>query len=93
MALDKRLKSHGRKDRRRGLTPEARAVTAKVGARIAELRKRKGLSQEGFAFECNINRSAMGSIERGESNPTLGTLLTMASTLDISLHTLFRDIA
>lgn len=75
------------------MSPETKAVATKLGAKIADLRKRKGWSQEGFAFECNINRSAMGSIERGESSVTLGTLLTMAKTLDISLDELFSDIA
>jgi transcriptional regulator with XRE-family HTH domain len=75
------------------MSPGTKAVTTRVGARIADLRRQEGWSQEDFALECNINRSAMGSIERGESNVTLGTLLTMAERLKISLDKLFAGIA
>ena len=41
--------------------------TAKaLGARIRQLRKKKGWTQDEFAVICEIHRSHMGKIERGE---------------------------
>lgn len=50
----------------------------KLGERVRALRKEKGLSQEGFADACGLHRTYMGSVERGETNPTLGSLATIA---------------
>lgn len=41
----------------------------KFGKQVAALRRAKGLSQEQFSFRCNINRTYMGEIERGEKSP------------------------
>ncbi len=44
------------------------------GVRICELRKARGWSQEHLADRCDIHRSHMGQIERGEVDPALSTL-------------------
>lgn len=41
-------------------------VNKAFGQRVAELRKKAGYSQEKFAFQCNIDRTYIGTIERGE---------------------------
>ena len=40
----------------------------KVGERIRELRLNIGLSQEKLSFACNLDRTYIGSVERGERN-------------------------
>jgi len=57
------------------------------------LRLKKGWSQEEFADVCGIHRSHMGEIERGETNLTLSTLLTLSIKLEVSISALFRGIA
>ena len=69
------------------------AIQKALGARIRELRHKKGLSQEAFADHCGIHRSHMGEIERGETNLTLSTLLVIAQKLDITISALFKGIA
>ena len=64
-----------------------------LGSRIRELRLRKGWSQEQFADICDIHRSHMGEIERGETNLTLATMLVIAQKLESSIAALFRGIA
>ena len=64
-----------------------------MGNRIRELRQRKGWSQEEFADLCDIHRSHMGEIERGETNATLSTLLAITDQLGITLSALFKGIA
>ena len=60
------------------------------GKRVAELRKNAGLSQEQFAFMCNVDRTYIGTIERGEKSPTLNTIAKIAKALEISKSELFN---
>ena len=64
-----------------------------LGTRIRELRLKRGWSQEQFADICDIHRSHMGEIERGETNLTLATMLVIAQKLESSIAALFRGIA
>lgn len=61
------------------------AINIKFGQRIIELRKQKGIPQEELAFRCNIQRSYMGVIERGEKSVTLNTIEKLAKGLEISI--------
>jgi transcriptional regulator with XRE-family HTH domain len=69
------------------------AVQKALGARIRELRVKKGWSQEEFADLCGIHRSHMGEIERGETNLTLSTMLVISHKLNVSISSLFKGIA
>lgn len=50
----------------------------KLGTRIRELRKAKGFSQENFAAEVGLDRTYMGSVERGERNVAALNLIRIA---------------
>jgi DNA-binding XRE family transcriptional regulator len=41
------------------------------GAKVRDYRMERGLSQETFADACEIDRSCMGGVERGERNLAL----------------------
>lgn len=60
------------------------------GKRVNNLRKSMHLSQEQFALKCDIDRSYMGCIERGEKSPTLTTIQKIADGLGVSLKELFN---
>ncbi|HKW74464.1 MAG TPA: helix-turn-helix transcriptional regulator [Terriglobales bacterium] len=64
----------------------------RLGERIRKLRDKKGWSQEEFADSCEVNRSYMGRIERGELNLTLDTVKKVAEGLGISVSTLLKGI-
>ena len=68
-------------------------VQKALGSRIREMRLKRGWSQEEFADICGIHRSHMGEIERGETNLTLSTLLTISGKLETSISVLFKGIA
>lgn len=68
-------------------------VQKALGARVRELRLKKGWSQEEFADHCDIHRSHMGEIERGETNLTLSTLLVVSKKLEVTISALFKGIA
>lgn len=64
----------------------------KVGKRIRELRKQKGFSQEGFAYEVGLDRTYMGSVERGERNIAAINLIRIAKALKVEVGDLFPPI-
>lgn len=53
------------------------------GRAIRELREERDISQEAFALKCGIDRSHYGGIERGERNPSLGTVFKIADALGV----------
>jgi transcriptional regulator with XRE-family HTH domain len=46
-----------------------------LARRIRSEREQKGISQEDFAENCGLHRTAIGLLERGKSIPRLDTLL------------------
>lgn len=62
----------------------------KLGDRIRKLRLEKRLSQENLAFESNMHRTYLSSIERGERNPSLKNIEAIANALGVTLSELFK---
>lgn len=56
-------------------------LASALGKNIREQRKAKGISQDGLALACKIDRSYMGRIERGEVNLTVEKLYSIAEVL------------
>ena len=56
---------------------------------MRELRRRKELSQEGLALVCGLDRTYIGSVERGERNISLLNIYVVASALGVSVKELF----
>ena len=48
-------------------------------------RHAQNLSQEELADLCNLHRTYIGSVERGERNVTLSTLEILANTLGVTV--------
>lgn len=65
-----------------------RQILQEFGNKIKNLRKRQGMSQETLADAAGIERSYMGTIERGERNPTLLKVYRIAKALKVSAGTL-----
>ncbi|HEX4610513.1 MAG TPA: helix-turn-helix transcriptional regulator [Urbifossiella sp.] len=68
------------------------ADDAKVlfGRRVRQLRKQKGISQEAFAHQIQIDRSYFGSIERGARNVSLENICLIAAGLGVEPADLLR---
>lgn len=62
------------------------------GRRVRELRARVGLSQEAFAASAGLDRSYLGSVERGERNITLQNIARIAQALDLTVSDLFKGV-
>jgi len=58
------------------------------GLALREIRHQRGLSQEGLAALCGLDRTYVSGIERGERNPSLANLLKLAGALEVRLSQL-----
>ena len=67
-------------------------ILERFGQRVRELRKQQGYSQEGFAAACDLDRTYVGGIERGERNVALRNIETIAQTLGITLSELMEGL-
>ncbi len=56
-----------------------------VGEVIADIRKRKGISQEVLSGLADIGRTHLSAIERGERKPTLETLYRISGALNMKM--------
>lgn len=61
----------------------------RFGERLRELRKEKGFSQEGLALACELDRTYIGGVERGERNISLLNIHKIAAALDVSPREFF----
>ncbi len=55
---------------------------------VKRLREERGLSQEGLAYQADLNRSYVGEVERGTVMPSLGTVLKISKALNLSASSL-----
>ena len=60
-----------------------------LGLSIRRLREARGWSQEDFADRCELHRTYVGSVERGESNVSALNLRRIARTLAVPVGELF----
>ena len=63
-----------------------------IGARIKEIRTKKGITQEQLSERMEINPKYLSSIERGKENPTLNTLVRLSESLGVDLGEIFSFI-
>ena len=67
-------------------------VNIKFGKRLKELRLNKNWTQEDLAFEADLHRAYIGSIERGDKNIGLCNIQKLAKAFDISIAKLLEDL-
>ncbi|MEX0587044.1 MAG: helix-turn-helix transcriptional regulator [Pirellulales bacterium] len=71
---------------------KARTILQEFGNRVRALRSEQGLSQEAFADQCDLDRTYIGGIERGERNLSLKNIAVIARALGISISVLTKGI-
>jgi transcriptional regulator with XRE-family HTH domain len=59
-----------------------------LGERIRQMRKARGLTQEGLADKAKVDRSYVGGVERGERNLTFTMLCQLSAALDCDVAAL-----
>ena len=66
-------------------------IKIKIGQRLRELRNKKGLSQEKFAFACDLDRTYIANIEQGKRNVSIANIEKIAKALDMSIYEFFKS--
>ena len=64
-------------------------IKIKFGRNVRRLREERGHSQEELADLCNLDRTYIGGVERGERNVSLVNIIRIASGLKIPAAELF----
>ena len=72
------------------MTSKNDRISAKIGLKIVLERTKRKLSQEKLAELSDLSKTALGSIERGTSSPSIDTLDRIAAALEIELSELVK---
>jgi transcriptional regulator with XRE-family HTH domain len=67
-------------------------IRVRFGRAVRQKRNKLGVSQEAFADLCELDRTYIGGIERGERNVALVNIEKIARALKLSLSELFRSV-
>lgn len=62
-----------------------------LGARLQELRLRRGMSQDALADKLGVSRQAVSKWERDEATPDLDKIIKLSELYGISLDALLKD--
>jgi len=73
--------------------PAAQDINGRIASRVRALRASRGMSLEALSARCEVSRSMLSLIERGESSPTAVVLEKIATGLGVALAALFDDPA
>ena len=68
-------------------------INSRISRRVQALRSDRGMSLEALATKCDVSRSMISLIERGETSPTAVVLEKIAAGLGVTLASLFEDAA
>lgn len=73
------------------LRKPSKYITQILSDNIRTFRKQKKISQEDLADMCNLHRTYIGAIERGERNVTLSTLEILSDALGVNISKLLIE--
>lgn len=73
--------------------PGTQDINSRIASRVRALRSELGMSLDALAARCDVSRSMLSLIERGESSPTAVVLEKIATGLDVPLASLFDDVS
>src|SRR5262245_34243 len=67
-------------------------INSRIANRVRALRSDHGMSLDALAARCDVSRSMLSLVERGESSPTAVVLEKIATGLGVALAALFEDM-
>jgi transcriptional regulator with XRE-family HTH domain len=71
----------------------AQDINSRIARRVRALRTELGITLDTLAAKCDVSRSMISLVERGESSPTAVVLEKIATGLGVALASLFEDWA
>ena len=66
-------------------------IKKKFGEQVKKIRLEKGLSQETLAFEANLDRTYIPSVEKGNRNVSITVIEKIAKALNVRISDLFDE--
>lgn len=66
-------------------------IVENIASNIKHFRLRAGISQEELAGRCDLHRTYIGSVERGERNISARNIERIASALDVRVEQLIEE--
>ena len=75
----------------RAALPVSPHINARIASRVRTLRSDLGMTLDVLAAKCDVSRSMISLVERGESSPTAVVLERIATGLGVPLATLFAE--
>lgn len=70
------------------VSPRFATIAANFGRAVTLARESLGLSRQALAEQCGASYQLVRLIEEGETNPSIGVAVTIATILRIDLNTL-----
>jgi len=67
-------------------------IQKRLGARIKDLRLKRGWTQDEFADLSGLHRAQVGAFENGRMNITLASLHLVAQTMGLRIVDLFKGV-
>lgn len=64
-------------------------ILERLGAKLKELRKTKGLTQEELAAIVQVHATYIGKLEAGKCNLSIKLLFKLSRALDVTLYEVF----
>lgn len=74
------------------MATEEEKFLKKFGVRLADVRRKRDITQEKLADLVDVHRTYIGFIEQGKRNPSIGNLRKIAKALRVSLSDLFKGL-
>ena len=62
-----------------------------LGAKLKEMRQRKGLTQEELADRCELTKGYISQLENDLTSPSIATLIELLNALGSSLSEFFKE--
>lgn len=66
-------------------------VKLKIGQRIKELRESADMSQKDLAYNANLDRSYIASVENGQRNISIVNIEKISLALNVTLKSFFNN--
>src|SRR5579871_2043036 len=66
------------------------SITSRLGRRVRELRRARGLSQVELAHAARMSRVFVGDVENGQKSASVDTLDKLANALGVEVAELFK---
>ena len=76
----------------RKYSQKEQAFLKDIGQNIRDARDKQTMSQEALAMAADLDRSYMGSVERGERNISIINLSKIAKALNLTLSQLLKGV-